>query len=121
MESQGYLKLIMWQKSMELVEFSYALIRMLPVSESECLGSQMRRAVVSIPSNIAEGYTRDGAGEYTRFLKIALGSCAELETQLQICVRTCLLTEDAVCKATDLLVEIKRMLNASIRTLRRKK
>ncbi len=69
---------------MEIVKDVYTTTGAFPRQESYCLTSQMRRAAVSVPSNIAEGFNRFQNREYTRFLYIALGSCAELETQLEI-------------------------------------
>lgn len=76
-----------WKKSMDLVEVVYALTLMFPDTEKFGLTNQMRRAVVSIPSNIAEGAARKSDKELIQFLHIALGSLAELETQYLIAVR----------------------------------
>lgn len=75
-------ELIVWRRSKEFVKEIYALCRLLPSDEQFGLCSQMKRASVSIPSNIAEGYRRKGLKEFTQFLRIASGSAAELETQL---------------------------------------
>jgi four helix bundle protein len=79
---QSYRKLIVWQKSFELVKDVYSLTKELPKDEQFGLVSQMRRCAVSIPSNIAEGQQRNNAKEYRQFLGIARGSAAELSTQL---------------------------------------
>lgn len=76
-----------WQESMNLVEDIYRLTLLFPKDELFGLTSQIRRSVVSIPSNIAEGAGRSGEKEWTRFLYIALGSLSELDTQYQIAVR----------------------------------
>ncbi len=76
--------LIVWQKSIALVKSVYALTQSFPQEEMFGLISQMRRCAVSIPSNIAEGHGRGSEKELVRFLEIALGSAAELETQLII-------------------------------------
>ena len=76
-----------WQESMNLVEDIYRLTLLFPKDELFGLTSQIRRSVVSIPSNIAEGAGRRGEKEWTRFLYIALGSLSELDTQYQIAVR----------------------------------
>lgn len=81
---QSYKELIVWQKSIELVKDIYHLTDQYPKSELYCLISQMRRAAISIASNIAEGYKRRQLGEYVQFLGIANGSAAELETQIII-------------------------------------
>ncbi len=77
--------LIVWQKSMLLVIEVYKLILFLPKEETYGLSDQMRRAAVSIPSNISEGNSRESKKEFLHFLSIAQGSNAELETQLLIC------------------------------------
>ncbi|GAB1255709.1 hypothetical protein NBRC116494_02110 [Aurantivibrio plasticivorans] len=77
-------KLEVWQDAMDLVTRTYQLTASLPPTEKYGLTSQMRRAAVSIPSNIAEGSARGSTKEFLRFLGIARGSIVELETQLQI-------------------------------------
>ncbi len=79
---KSYKELIVWQKSMDLVEALYCITALLPVSEKFGITSQMRRAAISIPSNIAEGQRRKGIVEFLQFLRIADGSAAELETQV---------------------------------------
>jgi len=79
--------LIVWQKAMDLVVEVYNLVKKLPKEEQFALSDQMRRAVISIPSNIAEGRGRYSIKEYTHFLSVAKGSNAELETQLLLCVK----------------------------------
>lgn len=81
---QGYKELIVWQKSMTLVQEVYLLTRAFPKEEMFGLTSQIRRSAVSIPSNIAEGRSRRTRKDFSQFLAIALGSAAELETQLLI-------------------------------------
>jgi four helix bundle protein len=77
-------ELVVWQKSMRLVTEVYSITNNLPKSEMFALSNQIRRAVVSIPSNISEGFYRGGTKEYLNFLRISSGSCAEVETQLLI-------------------------------------
>lgn len=74
--------LIAWQKAMELVKAIYSMTASLPDTEKFGLVSQMRRAAVSIPSNIAEGHGRESRADYLRFLKVARGSLMELQTQI---------------------------------------
>lgn len=81
------------------------------------LVSQMRRASVSIPSNIAEGYARKGRQEYVQFLRVAFGSGAELETQLKIAERLKFVSKSEAETTTVLLSEVMRMLNALIGSL----
>jgi len=82
MKIQSYRKLIVWQKSYELVKNIYLLTENFPKDEQFGLVTQMRRCAISIPSNIAEGQQRNNANEYRQFLGIARGSAAELSTQL---------------------------------------
>lgn len=85
--AKSYRELIVWQKSMELAEKVYLLVKALPKEETYALSDQMRRAAVSIPSNIAEGHARQSQKEFLQFLCIARGSRAELETQLLLARR----------------------------------
>lgn len=84
---KSHKNLVVWQKSMKLVTRLYEVTRTFPKEELFGITSQMRRAAVSIPSNIAEGYGRVYGKETLRFLSNALGSASELETQLEICFR----------------------------------
>jgi four helix bundle protein len=77
-----YRELVVWQKSMQLTKTIYEISGGFPKQEQYGLTSQMRRSAISIPSNIAEGHNRDSLKEYLRFLSIAQGSVAELETQV---------------------------------------
>ncbi|WP_459555941.1 four helix bundle protein [Lacunimicrobium album] len=110
-EKLGYRDLEVWNKSMELAELVYPLTKLLPDSEKFGLCSQLCRCAVSIPSNIAEGYGR-GEGNYRRHILIARGSLAELETQIELCVRLSLLSRDHAVPAWKLAQEIGRMLTA---------
>lgn len=83
----GYQDLLVWQRSMDLVERIYQLTSNFPRSELWGLTSQMRRAVISVPSNIAEGYGRQATGEYRHHLSIGRGSLLELETQVLLSKR----------------------------------
>ena len=84
---QTYKDLVVWQKSITLVVEIYAITALFPSEEKFGLVSQMRRAAVSIPSNIAEGYARKNRKENAQFINIAFGSGAELETQIIIAKR----------------------------------
>ena len=84
MEEFGYRDLIVWQKAKKLVGLVYAEVKKLPAEERYALGDQIRRAVVSIPSNIAEGNGRASKRDYANFLSIARGSLYETMTQLEI-------------------------------------
>jgi len=87
MKIQDYKDLKVWQMGIEIVDKVYSITDSFPKDELYALTSQMRRAAVSIPSNIAEGFARRHTKEYKQFLSISLGSCAELNTQLIIAHR----------------------------------
>ncbi len=108
---KSYQDLIVWQKSMELVERVYRMTRVFPKDELYGLSSQIRRAAVSIPSNIAEGQARKSTAEFLHFLSIAQGSRAEVETQTLIAQRLGYVTEVQIKEILSLLDEISRMLN----------
>ena len=107
---EDYKDLIVWQRSMELAEEVYRLVKKLPKEELFALSDQIRRAVISIPSNIAEGYERNSTKEYIHFLSIAKGSKAELETQLLLCVKIDYLKESEIQKAMCLVDEVGKMI-----------
>ena len=113
---QSYKELIVWQKGIELVKEIYKITEKFPKSEIYVLSSQIRRAAISIPSNIAEGYKRKGRNEFLQFLSIAEASSAELETQLIIAKD--LYTNINFDAAENLLVEIQKMLVVMIKKLR---
>ena len=81
----SYRDLQVWQRSMELAYMVYSLVKLLPKEEIYALSDQMRRAAVSIPSNIAEGFYRNSTRDYIHFLYMAKGSLGEIETQLYLC------------------------------------
>jgi len=112
MAAMNYQDLIVWQKAMDMTVEIYKLVKKLPKDEIYSLSDQMRRAAVSIPSNIAEGQERNSSKEFTRYLLIAQGSRAELETQLIICQRIGYFTDSDITDVMTLLKEIGRMLNA---------
>jgi four helix bundle protein len=87
MAKNNYRDLEVWQKAMDLVELCYAYTKSFPSEERYGLTDQIRRAAVSVPSNIAEGQARQHKKEFIQFLSIAQGSLAELETQVQIAER----------------------------------
>ena len=95
-----YRDLVVWQRAMDLVEKLYGVLKRLPREENHVLSDQMRRAAVSIPSNIAEGYARLAPRDYARFLTIARGSTFELKTQLMICVRLKYMDEQDIKEVT---------------------
>jgi len=114
--TQSYRDLIVWQKGIELVKKIYLITQKFPAEEKYGLVSQMRRAAISIPSNIAEGQARHTTGEFIQFISIAEGSTAELDTQIIVGIELNYISKEQVQDIFTLLTEIKKMLN----TLRRK-
>ena len=113
----SYKSLIVWQKSILLVKLIYQLTNAFPNEEKFGLTSQIRRAAVSVPSNIAEGQARRTTGDYVRFVSIAEGSLAELETQLIISIDLGLCTAFETGECLGILTEVRKMLNALRRSL----
>lgn len=111
---QNYKQLNVWQESMTLVEEVYNLVQLLPEEEKYALGSQIRRAVVSVPSNIAEGNSRYSEKEFKHFLEIAKGSLFELETQLLICERLGYLQHEQVENVLNISERIIKMISKLI-------
>ena len=111
--------LIAWQRAMELARAVYRVTRQMPASERFGLTSQTRRAAVSIPSNIAEGYARQSTGDYIKHLRFARASLAELGTQVELAESLKILSIDQ--RMTGLLSETDRILQGLIRSLERKK
>ena len=114
---QKYGDLIVWQKAIDLVVEVYKIAKLLPNEELYVLSDQMRRAALSIPSNIAEGQERNTTKDFINHLYIAKGSKGELETQLLVCARLQYLTQPQIKTAQNLLSEIGKMLNALIHSL----
>lgn len=114
MRAKDYKDFIVWQKAIDLSVEVYRLVKLLPKTETYALSDQMRRAVVSIPSNIAEGQGRSSAKDFANFLGIARGSQKELETQLYICTKIGYLSEEEASTALNLCEEVGKMLNALI-------
>ncbi|TSE10744.1 four helix bundle protein [Aquimarina algiphila] len=110
--------LIIWQKSMELVTRIYIETKTFPKEELYGLTSQIRRASVSIPSNIAEGYGRMGKNDYLRFLNIAISSLFELQTQLEIGKNLSFLQENNFNILFEDTREIERMLVSYIKKIK---
>lgn len=120
MQDGNYKNLIVWQKSIQLVKQIYQLTQKFPSEEKFGLVSQMRRAVVSVPSNIAEGQARRTTGDYIRFVSTAEGSLAELETQLIIAIELEFCNKNEAEDYFALMLEIRKMLNALRRSLMNK-
>lgn len=117
-QNAGYKDLIVWKKGMDLVVLIYEMCNKFPIDEKFALSSQMKRASVSIVSNIAEGSKRGGKKEFKNFLSMAYGSGAELETQLEIARRLDFISDDKCYNLNMLLGEIMRMLNSFINKLK---
>ena len=110
-------KLNAWHEARNLVVEVYRLLGKFPKTENYALCDQLRRAAISVPSNIAEGYARLAPKDYARFLTIARGSVFELETQLEICVRLDYLDQQDIQEALTLCDEVSKMLFSIISKL----
>ena len=118
MALKTYRDLEVWQTSMELVEETYRISQAFPDEEKFGLTSQLRRAAVSIPANIAEGYGRMHRGDYLRHLSIAKGSLAEVETLLTLAVRLSVMDREAAMKTWELTQQTGKMLSKLIAALK---
>ena len=118
MSNSAFRDSIAWQKSMTLSTSIYAATKSFPKEEVFGLTTQLRRASVSIPSNIAEGKGRLSTGEFIQFLGIARGSTLEVQTQLEIAMRLGYGNEQELQAVEALSIEVLRILNASLTTLR---
>ena len=106
----GYKKLTVYQKSKELVLIIYKLTAKYPKSEIYSLTDQMRRAVVSVPANFIEGYSKESSAEFARFLTISIGSLAELEFYMELSFDLEYLDRQESYKIDSLIYEVKRLL-----------
>lgn len=110
--------LSVWQKAIDLTVSIYALTAQFPKTEIFGLSSQLQRASVSIPSNIAEGHARDSTKEYLRFISIATGSPAEVETQLIIANKLQFINQEKLGELLEKTGEIGRMLRGLQKSLK---
>lgn len=115
---QSFKDLVVWQRAIELAVSIYALTSKFPDAERFGLTSQMRRAAVSVGSNIAEGYGRSTKGEYVQFLGHSRGSCSEIETQLVIAKALKFGALADLEIAEKLCADVGRLLGGLMRTLR---
>ena len=115
-----YRELVVWQKAFRLCTDVYQLTKRFPSDERFGLTAQLRRAAVSVPSNIAEGYNRSTKQDYLRFLWIANGSLAELETQLMLARELGLGAREDLSETLESVEEVDRMLRALMRSLKAK-
>jgi four helix bundle protein len=117
MEIRHFRDLVAWQKAMELCVNVHLFTQKFPRSELYGLTAQLRRAAVSIPSNIAEGCARMTTGEFIQYLGYARGSLAECETQIYCALRIGYLSEDQAMPDLDLVQNVGRLINGLIRSL----
>src|ERR1700720_3014203 len=116
-KTQGCKDLVVWQKGIALAKLIYTITAKFPAEEKFGLVSQMRRAAVSIPSNIAEGQARHTTGEFIQFISHAEGSVAELNTQLILAVELNFCSGESSTPASELMEDLRRMLNGLRRKL----
>ena len=109
-----------WKRSVVLVTFIYEATKKIPKEEMYGITNQIRKAAVSIPSNIAEGAARNHSKEFIQFLYISLGSISELETQVIISLNLGFLIQDDSIKIQNELTELRRMILGLIRSLKNK-
>jgi four helix bundle protein len=119
MKVRNYQELIVWQKAMDLVEQVYATSKSFPREEIYGLTTQLRRAAVSIPSNIAEGQGRRTTADFLRHLSISYGSLREVETQTLIAARLRYLTHGKCQEVLNMAGEVGRLLNGLMSSLAR--
>ena len=115
--TRSYRDLVVWQKGIELAKLIYPLSAHFPSDERFGLISQIRRASVSVPSNIAEGQARHTTGEFVQFISHAEGSVAEVDTQLVIAVELDFVNQKQAEPCFEIISEERRMLNALRRRL----
>lgn len=116
---RSFMDLRVWKESMDLAEASYALAKVFPKDENYGLTSRLRRAAVSLPANIAEGYGRETKGSYVHHLKIAQGSLRELQTHVLFAGRVQIIETAATKSVLDRCETVAKMLNGLIRSLQR--
>ena len=114
----SYRELTVWRKAMELVVAVYSVTSQLPRDERFGLADQLRRAAVSIPSNIAEGHARQSQREFAHFLSVALGSLAEVDTQLDLATRLELLDATVVDDIIESIDHLRAMLLKLLKSIR---
>jgi four helix bundle protein len=117
MAIESYKDLDVWRVAMTLAQESYLLTAHFPKDETYGMAGQIRRAAVSIPANIAEGYGRDQTGSFVQFLRIAQGSARELETHLILAERIRLIDQQTVAPLQELCERVSKMLRSLIRSL----
>jgi four helix bundle protein len=113
----SYKELIVWQKAFNVAVDIYTVTKKFPKDEIFGMTSQMRRSAVSISSNIAEGSLRGTKKDYVHFLRISLGSCAELENQILLSEKIGLIKKEDCTTITGQLAEVMKILNVIIKKL----
>jgi len=119
--AKGYSELRVWQKAIDLVPAIYAVVKQLPTEERFEMGSQLRRAAVSVPANIAEGQARQHPKEFLQGLYIARGSLAELETLLIVAERLQYLSPERLAELKGAITEVRMPLQGLINRLQSRK
>jgi four helix bundle protein len=119
MAIESYRDLRVWRQAMDLAEATYRLSASFPKNEAYGITAQMRRASVSIPANIAEGYGRNSKGAYSQFLKVAQGSLKELETHVLLAERLGLVASASTTPVLASCDALGRMLRSLIRSIER--
>jgi four helix bundle protein len=114
---ESYRDLVAWQKAVDLVARVYEITKTFPTDERFGLTQQLRRAAVSVPSNIAEGKGRGTAAEFSRFLSIATGSLTEVDTQLVIAERLGFITNDTLDEVAGKIAEVGRIMTGLRKSL----
>lgn len=117
MATRTYRDILVWQRAMDLVEAAYKMSDRFPEEERFGLTSQLRRAAVSVPANIAEGYGRTHRGDYLHHLSIARGSLAELETHVAIAVRLGFAKREDALLVWEIAQDVGKMLRSMVQTM----
>jgi four helix bundle protein len=120
MTVKDYRELIVWQKAMDLVEQIYSITKQFPREELYGLTSQIRRASVSIPSNIAEGQARRTTKDFLHFLAVSYGSLKEVETQILIAERLDYIQKSGILRSLELTTEVAQHISGLVNSLERK-
>lgn len=115
---QSYKKLTVYQKAKQLIIMIYKYTNIYPKTETYSLVPQMRRAAISVMANIVEGYSKESAKEYARFLTISIGSLTELEVYLELSFDLGFIKSIEYTKMFDLLIEVKKLLYGTRRSIR---
>ena len=120
MKVNSYRDLLAWQMAMQLTERVYRITSTFPNKETYALANQLQRAAVSIPSNIAEGHARSSTRDYLRYISIAMGSLAELETQLELSARLDYIDQPQLGELLTVADELGKMLQGLRKSLQSK-